>query len=1482
MVQSSAATQEMPPDIENARLYQIERKRAVQLAVVNQVARQSVSILDLDQLLQEAVTAIQQSFDYYHAGLFLLDEIVGELEMRAIAGAFADTAPPDHRLALGEGIAGWVAQTGKTLLANDVSQEPHYVPGILKETLTQAELCVPLKLAGQVIGVLDIQSTQLNAFDETDLQAMETLAEQMTIAIENARLFRETKHRFEETMALYQTSLDITAQLEMPELLKSIVERAVTLLRAEAGGIYLHEPERGHLRWAVSYGYTEKYVGITLKPGEGMAGKVFQTGEPLIVDDYRNWEGRASVYEADRPFTAVLEVPLKWQDRIIGVLAINAYRQNRTFNQADLWLATLFANQAAVAIENAHIYEEERRRVTQLELIGGVIQKIASILNLDELLHQVAHLIGDTFQYYYTSILLVEADTDELLLKAVAGPFFETLLDRLRLKIGQDGITGWVAQTGEPLLVNDVSREPRHYSLEEVKDTRSELAVPIKLKGEIIGVLDVQSVELDAFSQDDIFILQTLADQLAVAIENARLYEEVHAHSRYLETLQRINATLRSTLPLNQVLETIARGAGETLNYVGSLITIPDATGERLILGAVWGSRFLDAAAKLTGLEMASFSLPLKVKENPIAQAYLSRKLQSWSQAPERIVVGVEPAISPKLAPVIERAMGARLAACVPLLVGEKVMGVLVVFSPQGQLLEEERAMLLGLADQAGLAIENARLYQETVRRLEEAETLSSVTTALTHSLDLDQVLQSIVDSATRLIPASTSGVIHLADEATGKLIPRATSLEARIQENMGMPIGKGIAGLVMQEKRLINVPNVEKDPRFIQLDTGTPKKSLLTAPLLIERECIGTLSLNSDQAGAFNADDERLLTTLAAQAAIAVRNARLYQEVHRRVEELIFLNRVGRTVTSSLDLEQILTTVLEETAQVLRTEAGSILLLDEESSELVFEAAVGPRSSEEMKGLRSPLGQGIAGWVAREGQRLLVPDVREDPRFYPGIDKTTGFVTRSVLAVPLKVKGKVIGVIEAVNKTEGNFSQADVALLASMAQWAAIAIENAQLFAETRQRVEEMAALHDTSLDITARLEMPELLKSIVERAVGLLRADTGGVYLYDQEQEALKLAIGYDHTEKYVGATLKPGEGMAGRVFQTGEPLIVDDYRAWVGKAAVFEADQPFTAALEVPLKWQERIIGVLAIDVDARRRTFSQDDVWLATLFANHAAIAIENARLYEELQHRMEELKRTQAQLIQSAKLAAIGELAAGVAHEINNPLTSIVGFTRLLLQRVADDDLMKEDLQIIDREAARTKAIVRALLDFARQREPRLESADVNEIVRTTMTLVRHQAKGARVTIKENYDENLPLVSLDADQIKQVFLNMMTNAIQAMPGGGELKVVTAYRPQARSSDGSTGSPQRLVKGLDNADCVAVEFHDTGMGISTENLPRIFDPFFTTKEVGQGTGLGLSISQGIVERHGGKIEVKSKVGRGSIFTVLLPVTQGQREG
>jgi GAF domain-containing protein/two-component sensor histidine kinase len=518
--------------IKNAQLYEREQQRTAQLTLVNQVARQVVSILDLDQLLDEVVTDIQQGFNYHHIGLFLLDEVAGQLEMRAIAGSFADMAPPDHRLALGKGMAGWTALTGQPLLANDVSQEPRYVLGILKEALTKAELCVPLKLAGKVIGVLDVQDTQLNAFDESDLLAMETLADQIAMAIENAR-----------------------------------------------------------------------------------------------------------------------------------------------------------------------IYEEERKRVNQLELIGEVTQKIASILNLDELLPQVARMIVDTFDYYHTSILLVEADSGELVLRASIGSLKGALRDRLRLKIGREGITGWVAHSGEPLLANDVSREPRYCFREEAKDIKSELAVPIKLKGEIIGVLDAQSIELDAFSQDDVSVLQTLADQLAIAIENARLYqqtdEKLQTRVKELCALYAIAEAVNESLDLDKVLHLALDSAIEVAGMDSGGILLLNPSISELFLRAHRGvpPEFIQAVSH----PKADVGLMPRMLNSVLTIDDLSKVTKDCRRAIEK--EGLQSLVS------------------IPLKTKENLLGVMIIASHSPRpFASQELELLAAIGNQVGVAVDRANLQARELK----------------------------------------------------------------------------------------------------------------------------------------------------------------------------------------------------------------------------------------------------------------------------------------------------------------------------------------------------------------------------------------------------------------------------------------------------------------------------------------------------------------------------------------------------------------------------------------------------------------------------------------------------------------------------------------------------------------------------------------------------------------------------------------------
>ncbi len=439
------------------------------------------------------------------------------------------------------------------------------------------------------------------------------------------------------------------------------------------------------------------------------------------------------------------------------------------------------------------------------------------------------------------------------------------------------------------------------------------------------------------------------------------------------------------------------------------------------------------------------------------------------------------------------------------------------------------------------------------------------------------------------------------------------------------------------------------------------------------------------------------MMEMLADQMSIAIENARLYDEIRQRVDELTALNTISQAVTSTLDLQKILTIITDHTTRLLGVAATSVVLYDETGDDLWFAAASG-EGSDFVLDRRLAVGQGIVGWVFQQGRPVLVPDTSKDERWFGGIDKGSGFTTRSILCVPLQAKGQTIGAIEAMNKDSGPFNEEDLRML-----------------------------------------------------------------------------------------------------------------------------------------------------------------------TLMAAPAASAIENAKLYEALRRGMRKLEETQEQLIQSAKLAAVGELAAGVAHEINNPLTSIIGFTRLLLEDVPSDHQMRDDLETIDREAARTRRIVKSLLDFARTSDPVLAPADLNAIVEEAVMLVCTRSVLKKVSLEKDLSP-LPAVMLDANQIKQVLVNLLNNALQAMPAGGRLAVAT------RLTERETNGVYRPV--------AAVRVSDSGTGIPSQDLGRIFDPFFTTKEVGQGTGLGLSVSYSIVEKHTGRIEVESAPGKGSSFTMLLPVSKRSR--
>jgi two-component system NtrC family sensor kinase len=416
------------------------------------------------------------------------------------------------------------------------------------------------------------------------------------------------------------------------------------------------------------------------------------------------------------------------------------------------------------------------------------------------------------------------------------------------------------------------------------------------------------------------------------------------------------------------------------------------------------------------------------------------------------------------------------------------------------------------------------------------------------------------------------------------------------------------------------------------------------------------------------------------------------------------------------------------------------------------------------------------------------------------------------------------------------------------------------QVNRQLERRVKELNILANVGKSVTALLDTEQLLGRIVEAARYVTGAEEGSLLLIDRETGDLYMRAAQGLGEKYArGFRVKVQDTIAGQVVRTGEP-----YWSSINEQSLKVKTNYLVRSLAyVPLKLGSRVIGVLLVDNKVSNRPFTENDVHLLSALADYAAVAIEKARLYgalksfsAELEKRVEErtreLQATRDQLVQSEKLASIGQLAAGVAHEINNPIGVILGFSQVLLKRIPSDDQMHNPLATIEREGLRCKRIVQGLLDFARQSKPNPRRVDINEVIESVCSLMDHQANAEKIEVIKSYAPDLPNVLADQNQLQQVFFNIMLNAYHAMPGGGELHITT-----------------RAV-----ANQVHAIFADNGVGIPAENLGRIFDPFFTTKEVGQGTGLGLSISYGIIEQHGGTIEADGKAGIGATFTVKLP--------
>jgi GAF domain-containing protein len=1044
---------------------------------------------------------------------------------------------------------------------------------------------------------------------------------------------------------------------------------------------------------------------------------------------------------------------------------------------------------------------------------------------------------------------------------------------------------------------------------------RSILAVPMLRGDSIIGVITIRRTQVQPFTDEQISLLRTFADQAAVAIENARLLSELRdrtddlseALEQQTATSEVLKAIARSPGDLQPVFQTIGIRAEKLCGAEISVIAITE--DDQIRLASINGM-------SPDGVEAVRRAFPMKRSEETVTARTI--RTSTVCHVPD---VLTDPLYQNKQ---VARASGYRGCLAVPMVRDERVIGsIFVARRRPGPFTEAQIELLRTFADQAVIAIENVRLFNETKDALEQQTATANVLKVISRStFDLQIVLDTLVESATLLCGADYAWLFQRDGEdfRFSASYGNAAEIVAQIRgffKDLPVPIDRGsVTGRAAKEARAIHVPDVLADSEYTygEIQKIAGYRAALGVPLLHQGEVAGVIFVGKNVPQPFTDNQIELVTTFADQAVIAIENTRLLTELRQRTDDLAEALEQQTTTAdvlkvisrSAFDLDVVLNTLTESAAKLCDADMAGIVRPKDGEHYWVTTHNFRPAFMEYMKTRPILRDRGsIVGRVLLEGHVVHVPDVLTDSDFtFSEAQKRGGY--RTVLGVPLLREGSPIGVIVLTRTAVRPFTDKQIEVLTTFADQAVIAIENVRLFDEVQARTAELAdALQQQTataevLKVISRsaFDLHTVLQTLVEAAAKLCEADQGTIA---REQAGIFVrAASYGFSPEFVELVkdlpVAPERGSAtGRALLESRTVHIADVRS--------DPDYTFSEAIEkggfktilaVPMLRERKAIGVLALTrIDMR--PFTDKQVELVSTFADQAAIAIENVRLFESVQARtrelaksLEDLRTAQDRLVQTEKLASLGQLTAGIAHEIKNPLNFVNNFSSVsaeligelqeALQRVHFDaktgsevneitGMLRGNLEKVVQHGKRADSIVKNMLLHSRQGSGEHRLIDINSVVEESLNLAYHGARaekrGFNITLQRSFDPAAGEVDLFPQEITRVLLNVISNGFYA----------AAKRKAA--INGSEYEPTLAATTKNLGDSVEITIRDNGVGILPEVKEKMFNPFFTTKPAGEGTGLGLSISHDIiVKQHCGSIEVDTAPGEYTEFRIVLP--------
>jgi signal transduction histidine kinase len=835
----------------------------------------------------------------------------------------------------------------------------------------------------------------------------------------------------------------------------------------------------------------------------------------------------------------------------------------------------------------------------------------------------------------------------------------------------------------------------------------------------------------------------------------------------------------------------------------------------------------------------------------------------------------------------VARTVGYRSVLGVPMLRDGTPIGVIGVYrDAAGSFPDSQIALLKTFAEQAVIAIENVRLFnalgarnRDLTESLEQQTATSAILRVISRSqTDVQPVFDAIVTSACALCDASFSGVFLLADgrldvAATAGLSPAD---HASMHAAYPQPVGRGTAaGIAVSERRVVQVADMATDPQFAAAPGRlVGVRTVLSLPMMRSGEVIGAMSVWRKEVRPFTEAQTALFQTFADQAVIAIENARLFRTLEERNSELTeSLDR--QTATSEIlrvisqsrnDVQPVFQTIADAAFKLCEASSANVFTFDGEFVHMAASANANPAAVEVMRGMypRPPSRDLAATRAVLTNDVVAIPDVREDPDYlFPEHVIPGGF--RSILGVPLRSSGRPIGAITVGRPQPGPFVEAHVDLLRTFADQAVIAIENVRLLqalekrtGELTQSVGELRALGEVGQAVSSTLDLETVLRTIAARATELTGMDACAIYEYDEGAGAFNFRatdrLPRELVEALSAAPIPRGEGALGRMATTGQPVQIRDVadtREYQSRVREILVRLGLRSLLAVPLLCEGRLFGGLTVNRRAPGE-FAPDAIELLKAFATQSALAIQNARLFREIEDKSRQLETASRHK---------SEFLANMSHELRTPLNAIIGFSEVLNERMFGEINDKQSEYVIDilESGRHLLALINDILDLSKIEAGRMElepsEFHLPTAIDNTLTLVRERAERRGIALARDIDPRVGAVRADERKVKQVLLNLLSNALKFTPEGGRVDV------RARARDGVR----------------EVSVVDTGVGIAAEDLEAVFEEFrqvgASTKKA-EGTGLGLAISRKFIELHGGRLWVDSKPGHGSTFTFTLP--------